>query len=203
MATILAFGAHPDDIEVGMGGTIKTFSQKNEVTLVIISIPDDDEVRRKEAAKAAETLGADLKILDVDPDKLSFDRRLVNKIDKVIRDGAPDFVFTHWNCDSHQDHVAVSCAVNAATRKNNCCVYMYEQTIPGGIVPFSFRAQSFVDISKAIDTKMASVKDHKSQVERNGDWWIHGIRGRATFRGYQINVNYAEAFEVVKERLIL
>jgi LmbE family N-acetylglucosaminyl deacetylase len=203
MARILAFGAHPDDIEVGMGGTIKTASQKNEVTIVIFSIPNNKEVRRKEAVQAAETVGADLKILDIDPYKLSFNRGLVNKIDDVTRDSAPDFVFTHWNCDSHQDHVVVAQAVIAATRKNNCCVYMYEQIIPGGIVPFSFRAQSFVDISEAIDTKLSSVMDHKSQVDRNGDTWMDAIRGRASFRGYQINVNYAEAFEVVKERLIL
>jgi hypothetical protein len=41
---------------------------------------------------------------------------------------------------------------------------------------------------------------HHSQIEQNGgDWWLDGVRGRAMYRGYQMNVRYAEAFEVVKE----
>jgi hypothetical protein len=39
---------------------------------------------------------------------------------------------------------------------------------------------------------------HKSQVRANGELWIQGVKGRAMYRGYQINVEYAEAFEVVK-----
>lgn len=76
---------------------------------------------------------------------------------------------------------------------------MYEQTIPGGIVPYGFREQSFVDITEVIDVKMNSIMAHKSQAKINGEWWLYGIRGRAMSRGYQINVKYAEAFEVVKE----
>jgi glycosyltransferase involved in cell wall biosynthesis len=38
-----------------------------------------------------------------------------------------------------------------------------------------------------------------SQVRVNNEWWLYGIKGRAMYRGYQINVKYAEAFEVVKE----
>ena len=76
---------------------------------------------------------------------------------------------------------------------------MYEQIIPGGIVPYSFRAQSFVDISEVIDTKIDAIMAHESQVAKNGEWWLFAVKGRAMYRGYQINVRYAEAFEVVKE----
>ena len=199
MTKVLAFGAHPDDLEVGMGGTVKKSSQKNDVVLVIATIPNKKEQRRREAKNAAEVLGADLEILNIDPTKLIFGRAIVKKFDAVMRRHAPDVVYTHWNNDSHQDHVVVSQAVTAATRKNNCSLYMYEQTIPGGIVPSSFRAQLFVDISDVIEEKVSSVMSHKSQVKTNGDWWIYGIKGRAMYRGYQINVKYAEAFEVIKE----
>lgn len=76
---------------------------------------------------------------------------------------------------------------------------MYEQTIPGGIVPYGFRMQSLIDISDVIDLKLNSILAHKSQVDSNGDWWLYGIEGRAMYRGYQINVKFAEAFEVIKE----
>jgi hypothetical protein len=67
-------------------------------------------------------------------------------------------------------------------------------------VPGGFKAQSFVDISDYIDRKTQSILVHRTQIEVNGgDWWLDGVRGRAMYRGYQINVRYAEAFEVVKE----
>ena len=197
---VLAFGAHPDDIEVGMGGAIARYSKnKYDVIMVIATIPNKREVRWKEAENAAKILGAELLILDIVPDKMVFSRELVRRFDEVIKAHSPDIVYTHWNHDSHQDHVAVANAVIASTRKNNCSLYMYEQTIPGGIVPYGFRTQSFVDISEEIDIKISSIMAHKSQVGMNGEWWLYGVKGRAIYRGYQINVKYAEAFEVVKE----
>jgi LmbE family N-acetylglucosaminyl deacetylase len=197
---VLAFGAHPDDIEVGMGGAIAKYSKnKYDVLMVVATVPNKKEVRWKEAENAAKILGVELLILDIDPDKMVFSRELVRGFDKVTREYSPDIVYTQWNHDSHQDHVAVANAVIASTRKNNCSLYMYEQTIPGGIVPHGFRTQSFVDISETIETKINSVMAHKSQVRLNNEWWLYGIRGRAMYRGYQINVKFAEAFEVVKE----
>jgi hypothetical protein len=46
--------------------------------------------------------------------------------------------------------------------------------------------------------KMQSIGMHKSQVRANGELWVQGVRGRAMYRGYQVNAEYAEAFEVVK-----
>ena len=76
---------------------------------------------------------------------------------------------------------------------------MYEQALPSGLTPYAFRAQVFVDISDTIETKIKSVLAHNSQVQNFSEQWVQGIRGRATYRGFQINVEYAEAFEVVKE----
>lgn len=197
---VLAFGAHPDDIEVGMGGTIAIYSKKKyDVIMVIATIPNRKEERLKEAENAAKILGAELIVLDINPDKIVFSRGLVRKFDEVLGEYNPDIVYTHWNHDSHQDHVALANAVIAATRKNSSSLFMYEQTIPGGIVPYGFRTQLFVDISEVIGTKIDSILEHKSQVRINNEWWLYGVKGRAMYRGYQINVKYAEAFEVVKE----
>jgi LmbE family N-acetylglucosaminyl deacetylase len=78
---------------------------------------------------------------------------------------------------------------------------MYEETIPGGITPYSFRAQMYVDIGEHIDNKIAALKLHQSQIKSHNDenTWVYGIKGRAQYRGYQINSKFAEAFEIVKE----
>jgi LmbE family N-acetylglucosaminyl deacetylase len=195
----VAFGAHPDDIEIGMGGTIaRHASAGDHVVMVIATIPNNREVRREEAERAAGVLGADLEILDLPLDDLSHSRSVVKRFDKLLEATTPDVIYTHWNMDSHQDHNAVSLATITASRDNRCAVLMYEQTIPGGIVPWAFRAQCYVDISPYMPMKMESIAMHKSQVRANGDLWVQGVKGRAMYRGYQINVEYAESFEVVK-----
>jgi LmbE family N-acetylglucosaminyl deacetylase len=62
-----------------------------------------------------------------------------------------------------------------------------------------FRPQVFIDISDTMDKKMEAVSAHNSQYKSFGELWIEGIKASATYIGFQINVKYAEAFEVVKE----
>ena len=196
---VVTFGAHPDDIEIGMGGTVARHSSVGDrVVMVVATIPNNRETRRREAERAAEVLGAELMVLDFPPVDLVHSRAVVQKFDAVLEAVTPDVIYTHWNSDSHQDHNAVAMATLGAARANRCAVLMYEQTIPGGVVPFGFRAQSYVDVSSYMPMKMESIAMHKSQVRANGDLWIQGVRGRAMYRGYQVNCEFAEAFEVVK-----
>lgn len=197
---ILAFGAHPDDIEIGVGGTLRKYvSRGYDVLSVIVTIPNNDDIRSKEAEKSAKILGTELLILDLEPNEIVFSRKMVKEFDRIVNNFSPDIVFTHWNHDSHQDHVGVSNSTIAATRKNDSSLYMYEQTVPGGVVPYGFRTQMFVDISDVIDKKIESTLAHESQVRGNTKLWSDGINGRAMYRGRQISVEYAEAFEVVRE----
>lgn len=197
---ILVFGAHPDDIEIGMAGTIcRLVASGHTVYSCVATIPDEREARLREAREAARILGIkEVIALPLRSAQLGYNRATIGAIDLVIRQFAPHSVFTHWNEDSHQDHVNVTRCIIAATRKNSFNVYMYEQTIPGGITPAGFRAQYLVDISRYIERKVASIQAHASQLRRNGEWWSEGVRGRAMYRGYQIHTRYAEAFEIIK-----
>ena len=197
---VIVFGAHPDDIEIGMAGTIRRLSAAgNDVYSVIATIPDDRETRVAEAREAARVLGIkEVILLPLTVEELGYNRTTVGAIDAIIRQLNPHSVFTHWLEDSHQDHVNVTHCVIAATRKNDFNVYMYEQTIPGGITPAAFRAQYIIDVSNVINEKMEAIRCHGSQIPRNGDWWVEGVRGRAMYRGYQIRARYAEAFEIIK-----
>jgi len=198
---VLVFGAHPDDIEIGMGGTIaRHVDAGHDVLMVVVTLPQPREERRREAADGARILGARLEMLDLPLESLGQNRETIRIFDKLLTTIDPHLIYTHWDQDSHQDHNFVSRAVITASRRNRCSLLMYEQTIPGGVVPGGFRAQSFVDISDFMERKRESILVHQTQVELNGgDWWLEGVRGRAMYRGYQMNVRYAEAFEVVKE----
>ena len=198
--TIIVFGAHPDDIEIGMAGTIcRLAAAGNDVYSCIATIPDNSERRIREAHAAARIMGIkEVFVLPLKVKDLGYNRATIGAIDSIVKELDPHSVFTHWTEDSHQDHVNITRCVISATRKNDFNVYMYEQTIPGGITPAAFRAQYLIDVSKFIDQKMDSIRAHTTQTTRNGDWWIEGIRGRAMYRGYQIRTKYAEAFEIIK-----
>lgn len=196
---IIVFSPHPDDAEVLMGGTIARYTRGgHDVKIVLVVVPRQRERRIEESKKAAAILGAQLTVLDIDPYQLVFSRKLVESFDEIVEDFPPDAIYTSWLGDSHQDHVVVSQAAIATARKNNCSVYMYEQALPGGLSPLAFRAQAFVDISETIDLKIKSVLAHESQVQNFTEQWIEGIKGRAAYMGFRVNVKYAEAFEVVK-----
>lgn len=199
---ILVVGAHPDDIEPQMGGTIANFTNKGYETL-IVQFTDTGgkikDIRNQESFNAAKILGSNIKYLNYDQKNFIFKRELIQKLDKIILDYKPDEVFTCWEHDSHQDHQVVSKVVLAATRNNNANVYFFEPIIPGGTTPHCFKINYYVDISDTIEKKIESIKAYQSQIKKFGPNWIPAISGRARLRGFQINVKYAEAFQVVKK----
>ena len=197
---VLVLAAHPDDAEVGCGGTIAKYAgQGHTVKIVTTVIPSLHEVRLAESEAAARILGAEHECLDIRSGDMVFNRAIVECFDRAITGFGPDLILTHWSHDSHNDHQVVAHATVAASRKNACSVYMYEQTIPGGITSCSFRAQKYIDISETLEKKLESIKAHASQMRAHGDWWLYGIQGRAQYRGFQIRKKYAEAFETVKD----
>ena len=202
--SILVFGAHPDDIEIGMGGTVSKLAGLGyDVNMIIATLPnfvktDTKEQRRTEAILSAKVLGSKTtEFLDLSPDEIVFGRKFVTKIDEIINKYKPETVFTQWIGDSHQDHQILTKAVTAASRDLNN-VFMYETTIPGGLTENAFRPQLYVDISKTLEKKTNALSCFDSQKIRCGHLWIDAIVGRCSYRGYQINTKYAEAFEIIK-----
>lgn len=202
--TILVFGAHPDDIEIGMGGTITKLAKLGyNIVMVIATLPnftiaDKKDERKLESISAASILGCKSpEFLDLSPEDIVFSRRMVSLIDCLINKYKTTTVYTQWIGDSHQDHQILTQSVIAASRDVNN-LYMYETTIPGGLTEKAFRPQLFVDITHEIENKTKSLKCFKSQNLRCGPFWIDAIIGRSLYRGYQMNTKYAEAFEIVK-----
>jgi LmbE family N-acetylglucosaminyl deacetylase len=203
--SVIAFGAHPDDLEIGMGGTLAKLARLGyDVNLVIATLPnfvktDIKEQRRIEATMSAKTLGCKSpQFLDLSPDEITIGRKFVTMIDDIINKHKPEAVFTQWIGDSHQDHQALTRAVIAASRDSNN-LFMYETTIPGGLTENAFRPQLYVDITETLEVKSNALNCfHSQKNNRCGDLWIDAVVGRCSYRGYQMNVKYAEAFEVIK-----
>ena len=202
--SIVAFGAHPDDIEIGMAGTVAKLARSGyDVNLVIATLPnfvatDTKEDRRREAIMSAKVMGCKPpEFLDLAPDEIIINRRFVTQISSIIEKHNPQAIFTQWIGDTHQDHQALTRAVIAASRDRND-LFMYETTIPGGISENAFRPQLFVDVTQTLDLKTNALDCFDSQKVRCGPVWIDALVGRCSYRGYQMNAKYAEAFEVIK-----
>ena len=205
---ILALAPHADDIEIGMGGSIARFIDEGyDVKIINVTLPIEDsngdfslkskDTRLNEAYKSAQILGATMEVIDINPYELSHSRELVNKFDKIVKDYNPSDIFMTWEHDSHQDHQILAKIIYSATRKNHCSLYMYETMIPWGISTEAFRPQLFINISEYIDKKRQSIEAYESVFGHNEI--SEAILGRASFRGSQIGVKYAEAFEIVKD----
>ena len=206
---ILAIGAHLDDIELACGGTLaKAIRAGCSVKAIIMSQSGytnfdgkkmrDNDIAVKEGIRALNTIGVnDLEILNFPTKDIPYNSEVIESIDARMSKFNPDVIFTHHPFDTHQAHVGVSkSTISAARRKNT--IFFYEPITPSGRSYVAFKPQMYVDISATIGQKISSLKEHKTEYHKFGEEWITGITCRAGFRGYEIGVEYAEAFEVLR-----
>ncbi len=193
---ILAIGAHPDDIEFGCGGTlIKYARQGHEVFLLVMSDGGgggDSATRRGEQEVSARILRASKMFWGGYPDTaIPLDRALIQRLESVIREIQPDFIFVHYHDDTHQDHRHLATSTITATRYTRNVLF-YE-----GPTTQNFSPSVFVDIDSVLEDKIASLQAHASQVGKTN---IEGLsivdiaRSSAHFRGIQGRVRNAEGF---------
>jgi LmbE family N-acetylglucosaminyl deacetylase len=194
---ILAIGAHPDDIEVGCGGTLAKYARSgHEIYLLIMTeggMGGEADVRKKEQDRSAKLLKPREMIWGGYNDTLLTPHmnRMVHDIETVLKKIVPDFIFVHYEDDTHQDHRALAKATVSATRYIRNVIF-YE-----GPTTQNFAPTLFVDIRETIDEKFAMLLAHRSQVRKTN---IEGlsitdvVRSTAVFRGIQGRVPYAEAF---------
>ena len=201
--SITCFSAHPDDVEIGMAGTVsKLVKMGYEVNHIIVTIPAKTEkiieLRRKEAIKASKVMGCKEPIfLDIDPYEFKFERKIVGVFDKIIKDLNPDSIFCPFIGDTHQDHQFLTKSLMSCARyHSDLC--MYETMIPGGITDRAFRPQVYVDVTKQIKTKKKSLECHKTQLDRLTQDWVDAVISRCSYRGFQMQKKYAEAFEIIR-----
>jgi len=198
--TVLAIGAHPDDLEIGIGGSLARLRRHGaRVVMIVASIPKDYEVRRLEAMRGAEILDCELKILmDGGPHRIEDVKacELVAMLDDVVRDYEPAAMLTHSSADFHNDHLVVYNACLPTQRLRYFDMFCYHPTNCRP-VPIAFHPRAYVDISATIDAKMHAITAHSSQFgDRGLDTSLY--REFAHINGRMIGVDYAEGLDVVK-----
>lgn len=205
---VLVIGAHPDDYEFAMGGTILRHKSEGDVVYGVILACDNVTTgmfglrKRKEslleARSAAKLLGLDkLIFLNHKHHFVSFDGRVVESIDRIIRSFDPDIVYVPYIFDSDQDHHSGSKSAIAASRyvRN---IIMYEPTSVGGSF-VGFSPNYYIDITNFIEKKLEVIGCHKSQlVELPHSRNIESVKCWNRFRGSAVGFMYAEAFMVYR-----
>jgi len=111
LVDVLAFGAHPDDVEIAMGGTILSL-KANGAKVVVCHLTDGEptpfgnrRTRLQEAEKAARVLGLDdYLILPLKNRELQDTLTARRKVAEVIRRFKPAMIFAPYWVDAHPDH---------------------------------------------------------------------------------------------------
>jgi len=212
---ILAIGAHPDDVEVGSGGVlIRMVDMGYRVGIVYLTRGEmgtggTARIRQKEAARAAEIMGADLlECFDVGDTKVfdtSANRSLVAR---VLRTYRPVVVLApHWEGhtgkrQSHADHIATGRIVlNAANlaglRKFDRRSEPHDvRAIFHYFLPVGAAATFVVDITDYFDRWLEALKAHRSQFlnpKKTRDY-LWTLETMARSFGSVIGVKYAQGF---------
>jgi len=198
---VLAFGAHPDDLEVGAGGLLARLSDEGaEVTLAVVSVPNNVEQRRAEARAAADLIDAKLVFIYDDKPSRVEDipmHELVRRFDQVVGDARPDLVITHSAHDLHWDHGLVNRATVSALRRTPCDLLAYLSS-PEMNAQSRSLGNCFADITGYVDTKVAAISCHKSQL---GHLDLDSSRDLARAMGRISGYEYAECFEALRVRI--
>lgn len=188
--SVLTVMAHPDDAELWAGGTLAIHAQAG--TPVTIVVPRANEVRDREAAAGAKTLGTSLRLLD----ELTADA-----LRGLLTELRPEIVITHNPGDIHPDHQQAAQTLLAALpevvittghprRVYTCDGYhnLHRDGRP-------LHLPVIVDVTSVWETKMRALAGHVSQPIDEHFGPMAETLGR--LHGGRIGVPYAEAFAPV------
>ncbi len=188
---ILVLSPHPDDAELGCGGTLVRYAQTADIRVVVLSMPD----LHPEALEAHSRIGKRVTtgLYDFPGRELQDHRQAI--LQTILEEKErfhPDLVLLPSGQDMHQDHQVVHAEGLRACKH----VSMLGYELPWNHLTFSSTAVIQFD-ETAMDTKLDALDAYESQRQR--PYFQPGyMRSLATVRGGMIGAAYAEAFEVVR-----
>jgi LmbE family N-acetylglucosaminyl deacetylase len=195
---VLAVGAHPDDVEIGVGGILLRHTAAGD-RLTVLTLTGGEgggsvAVRTAESERAAELMSARLVHADLTDRSVSDDRHTIETIMAVIDEIDPDVVYTHTPRDVHQDHRNVHHATLVAARAVPG-VYCYEA--PSTTV--EFHPTRFVEIDEFLERKLEVIRVFSSQVGVRRYLEEDFLRATARYWSRYTRSRYVEPLEVVRE----
>ncbi len=222
---ILCFGAHSDDVEIGMGGTIAKYTELGhsvvicDLTEAELSSNGTPTNRLKEAKQAAAILGVKERLnLNMGDRQLYPTPENISKIVSVIRTYKPEIIFVPAVPDRHPDHGHCAALVEEAVFSAGIRKYEDESKLeahkPKHVFYYminSFHPPDFcVDISSYFHCKLSSLKSYSSQFIKTDDGvvtpltegYLEAIEGRERAYGREAGVLFAEGFRTKKPLLL-
>lgn len=225
---IVAIHAHPDDVEFQCAGTLALLKQAGHEILICSMTPGDcgsrelsaeeiAAVRRDEARRAAELLGAAYHCLEFRDLSIVIDLESKRRVTEVVRWARPDVVLTAPPVDYMDDHEATSRLVRDACFNASCPNYSTHAWDPAPAtekIPHLYYMDAvegrdlwgqplpphfYVDISTTFDLKRRMLACHESQrswlrAQHGVDEYLAIQERWSTVRGAEAGVRYAEAF---------
>lgn len=214
---ILAFGAHADDVEIGMGGTIAKYCAKNkdivicDLTQAEMSSNGTIHSRMDEARYSGEILGIKHRINAYLPDRgLYLREEYISRVASIIRMYKPKLVFAPYAIDRHPDHGNCTTIIEEACFSAGIRKYVDEldqqphrvTTIYYYMINGFHKPDFVIDISEYITKKTDSLKAYKSQFEMQSGSiqtplmkdYVESIVAREKMMGKEVGCLYAEGF---------
>ncbi|WP_054957616.1 bacillithiol biosynthesis deacetylase BshB1 [Paenibacillus dakarensis] len=213
---ILIFGAHADDAEIGMAGTIFKHTSAGasvgicDLTAAEMSSNGNVELRKEEANRAAQVLGLAMRSNLGLPDRgLYITPDNVERITEEIRKYSPRIVFAPYWEDRHPDHIACSKLVEEAVFNAKLRRYLPDQpAVRVDELYYYFindlgKADLLVDVSADYGMKIEALSCYRSQFEKHEEdavstplteGYIERVRARDALLGQRKLIPYAEGF---------
>lgn len=221
---ILAFGAHPDDVEISASGTImKHIAMKKSVGIIDLTRGElgtrgNPELRAEEAEKASKILGISTRVnLELPDGFFEVNESNIRKVVEQIREFKPEIVLCNAVSDRHPDHGRASKLVSDACffsglakfetefngRKQNVwrprAVYHYIQdryTNPDIVIDITDFFKRKMDSIMAYSSQFYNAESKEPETPISTPEFAEYIKARASHCGRFINVAYAEGFTV-------
>jgi LmbE family N-acetylglucosaminyl deacetylase len=195
--SLLAIGAHPDDIEIGAGGTLLRLAETRLRARYVVLTGTAE--RQQEARNAAHSFMPDVD-LTIDLFDLPEGRlpavwdRAKDLLEEVARSCAPDVIIAPSPDDAHQDHRTIGEIVPTVFRDQLYLAY----EIPKWDGDIS-RRSVYVPLSSATMRRKVELLNKVFPSQRGRDWWDDDVfTGLARLRGMECRAAFAEAFSCAK-----
>lgn len=196
---VVCLGAHPDDIEIGCGGTLLTMAERADATVRALVLTGDP-ARATEAREALPRFcpGASVQVCGLPDGRLPAHWSTVkDKLEEFARREPANIVLAPRVDDAHQDHRLLGALARTVWR--DALILHYE--IPkwdGDLATPSH----YVALDRATAHRKIELLHRCFPSQRARDWWDDELfLGLLRLRGVETRARYAEGFYVAKARL--
>jgi LmbE family N-acetylglucosaminyl deacetylase len=199
LLSVLAIGAHPDDIEIGAGGTLLSLAQSQPGLQVRYLVLTGTAERQLEARNAANAFlpAADvtIELRDLPEGRLpAVCGQVKEALEEVARSCSPDVIIAPSREDAHQDHRTVAEFVPTAFRDHLYLAYEIPKW-DGDLC----RPSVYFPLSAEIARRKVELLHKFFPSQKSRDWWDDEVfLGLARLRGMECRAPYAEAFTCTK-----